>query len=354
MSKLGDDMLMNVVKLSEFTFLVIQDNTITITNREKQILKQIRVDFDLYPGTSHPNYCYGKPFDFSPQLHQVVRCAGRIYLQYFDSVLELTSELTLKKVAVIPGLTKSTPEAFACRLFSLNGNLFAHNYNGSGNYNGTIYKLENGLFRRQDADISGHFIQFCDKVFVFDYKKGHMYQLTNNLERKLIKQLERDINSQMQKISFFGGGTLVLCASYDSLIVIIDLLTGNITENQNKSSGQNLNERFNQKNIWNRLTLGNMGLQMQEQEMVGDMKDREEYYHKFYNNPENQFQIHNYEVLYIIRNQQLQQFETKLQKQHSRITEQMLRITRQLSAYQYSFNKYTNSFVNLQKQFIDQ
>ncbi|CAL6088974.1 Conserved_hypothetical protein [Hexamita inflata] len=233
MSKLGDDMLMNVVKLSEFTFLVIQDNTITITNREKQILKQIRVDFDLYPGTSHPNYCYGKPFDFSPQLHQVVRCAGRIYLQYFDSVLELTSELTLKKVAVIPGLTKSTPEAFQGRLFSINNQLYVHNYNGGYNYNGTVYRLVNGVFEAQNIDFTGYFCQFCDKIMLFDYKYDSVYMLNSQLGRKQIK-LNFNINT-LQNVAFCQGGILVLTSSGCVLVVVIDMITGQVKELDNET-----------------------------------------------------------------------------------------------------------------------
>ncbi|CAL6024320.1 Putative_ubiquitin fusion degradation protein [Hexamita inflata] len=177
------DLQMNVVKLNQYfdVYASISNNQIYLFNQRKVILQSIPVDFNLYPGSSCMNYCYGKECIFDAKLHNLIYCENHIYVQCYEKILELTEKLTLEYIASIPDLTLSTPAAFYGRVFTMQGKLYAHNYNGSQSYSGMLYVLVDNRFK-EVKEMPGSFFCFCDNVYVWDYKGFNLCKLTNELE----------------------------------------------------------------------------------------------------------------------------------------------------------------------------
>ncbi|CAL6022185.1 Conserved_hypothetical protein [Hexamita inflata] len=278
---LHNNLLMNVLKLNQFfdVYASISNDHIYLFNQKKEILRKIPVDFHLYPGSTYKNYCYGKECVFYPQLHNMVYCGSRIYLQYYEKVLELTEDLTLKFIATIPNLTINSAEAFYGRLFSMNGKLYAHNYNGSKSYSGMLHELKNGVFI-EVKEMGGSFFQFGDKVFVWNYKEQTLSKLSENLELTKIdvncKQME-----QIQLISW-ANNVIIMYAKGGAQFVMLNMHTEQIFANQlanpheynNKLVFQNEkvynSNDFDRSQILYSTELGQNGLQIQSQ-IVNDI-----------------------------------------------------------------------------------
>ncbi|CAL6024404.1 Conserved_hypothetical protein [Hexamita inflata] len=228
---LHNNQLMNVLKLNKFfdVYASISNDHIYLFNQKKEILRKIPVDFHLYPGSTYKNYCYGKECVFYPQLHNVVHCGSHIYLQYYEKVLELTEDLTLKFVATIPNLTINSAEAFYGRLFSMNGKLYAHNYNGSESYSGMLHELQNGVFV-EVKETGGSFFQFGDKVFVWNYKEQTLSKLSENLELTRIEVNSKQME-QVQLISW-ANGVIIMYAKGGAQFVMLNMHTEQIFANQ--------------------------------------------------------------------------------------------------------------------------
>ncbi|CAL6024436.1 Conserved_hypothetical protein [Hexamita inflata] len=237
---LHNNLLMNVLKLNQFfdVYASICNDHIYLFNYRKEILRKIPVDFHLYPGSTYKNYCYGKECVFYPQLHNVVYCGSHIYLQYYEKVLELTEDLTLKFIATIPNLTINSAEAFYGRLFSMNGKLYAHNYNGSKSYSGMLHVLENSTFK-EVKEMPGYFFQFNDNVYVWDYKTQSVGKLSNSLKLKQITE-----QMVVQYISW-SKGVLILQNQNGSSFFMLNMLTGQQFDNM-QDNGLNTQLIFEQ------------------------------------------------------------------------------------------------------------
>ncbi|CAL6024424.1 Conserved_hypothetical protein [Hexamita inflata] len=228
---LHNNQLMNVLKLNKFfdVYASISNDHIYLFNQKKEVLRKIPVDFHLYPGSTYKNYCYGKECVFYPQLHNVVYCGSHIYLQYYEKVLELTEDLTLKFIATIPNLTINSAEAFYGRLFSMNGKLYTHNYNGSESYSGMLHELQNGVFV-EVKEMGGSFFQFGDKVFVWNYKEQTLSKLSENLELTRIEVNSKQME-QVQLISW-ANGVIIMYAKGGAQFVMLNMHTEQIFANQ--------------------------------------------------------------------------------------------------------------------------
>ncbi|CAL6022251.1 Conserved_hypothetical protein [Hexamita inflata] len=238
---------MNVVKLNQYfdVYASISNNQIYLFNQRKVILQSIPVDFNLYPGSSCMNYCYGKECIFDAKLHNLIYCENHIYVQCYEKILELTEKLTLEYIASIPDLTLSTPAAFYGRVFTMQGKLYAHNYNGSQSYSGMLYVLVDNRFK-EVKEMPGSFFCFCDNVYVWDYKGFNLYKLTNELELITIINI---IDKENQYVTWSNGVLIIYTG--DGSYLMLNMLTSQL---------QYLNNQVNIK-----LFLGQYSNQLEDQ-----------------------------------------------------------------------------------------
>ncbi|CAL6024202.1 Conserved_hypothetical protein [Hexamita inflata] len=251
---LNNVQLLNLVTLTQFKdiFAVVEDNFIYIINQQKQVIKQIEVDYNVYQGVKQASICYGNEVQIHAQLHNVVFCANKVYLQYYNKILELTPNLELKYAFIIPDLNMNTQESFICRLFTLNNQLYVHNYDGSSEYQGNVYVFD-GKQLTFVMQQSGYFVQSRESVVIWDHRANKLLLLSPDLQVTLI----RDIMNYTHISLASGVLILQLMQSQGNKLLCVDLNTRQIVE-KTCQPGQDiqLNTNFDNERIISQLDLG--------------------------------------------------------------------------------------------------
>ncbi|CAL6057801.1 Conserved_hypothetical protein [Hexamita inflata] len=219
-----------------------------------QVLEEINIDFDFYPGFCSQEYCKGKTAVLQHYLYQPIINDGHIYLQIFNSLYEYKN-YNVELVCKITGLNTFYPQNFINHLFCLNGSVYASDSKQN------IYKLEKKFVNQQTQIMQTQFLTFCGRTFVLEFLSiSELKQLT---EKRLICNLFGLCN-----LIYYNNGMLIYKSEHASYLqdgchekyFAINLITehtvqlnvANLNELQitiKLWSGNNLNEQWLEKYI---------------------------------------------------------------------------------------------------------
>ncbi|CAL6104476.1 Conserved_hypothetical protein [Hexamita inflata] len=144
-------------------------------------------------------------------MHTCILCGGNLYIQYFDSILQLFLS-KLKFVVKIPDWKSYEYSSQHSRLFAIDDQLFVHNNNGS------VYILQDGELTFMKS-IFGRFYHFCGKSYVWNYNKQLVARLNSDLSfDKVCKTKE------VYELGYQAGGLLVFDDSSKQSSYHIDML----------------------------------------------------------------------------------------------------------------------------------
>ncbi|CAL6024358.1 Hypothetical_protein [Hexamita inflata] len=147
-----------------------------------------------------------------------------MYIQHYSNVYQLNDNLTLSYVTNIPNLTIDSPNAWSGRIFSLDDNLYAHNYNGSASYCGMLHILENNTFR-EVMEMTGTFFHFGNNVYVWDYRNYSLSKLSSDLQLTTIVQKTQNNIFENNYASWTNG---ILILQLNSYYIKLNMLTGSL------------------------------------------------------------------------------------------------------------------------------
>ncbi|CAL5994434.1 Conserved_hypothetical protein [Hexamita inflata] len=137
-----------------------------------QVLEEIDIDFDFYPGFCSPEYCKGKTAVLQHYFYQPIINDGHIYLQIFNNLYEY-KDRTVELVCKITGLNTFYPQNFINHLFCLNGSVYASDSKQN------IYKLEKKFVNQQTQIMQSQFLTFCGRTFILEFQSiSEMQSLT--------------------------------------------------------------------------------------------------------------------------------------------------------------------------------
>ncbi|CAL6064262.1 Conserved_hypothetical protein [Hexamita inflata] len=218
-------------------YLTVENNSIWIIDSQYQVYKRILANYDLCCNYKNQKYWEGQICVFQPQLYQAVLNNGRIYIQCFEKIYCLNTNLQLELICEIPNINLNNPYSFMHRLFSLNNELFVHNNEKPLNQ-GSIYKLINGQLEKV-AEMCGKFVQCNEKVFVVDliYNQA-VSQLQNDFTLVEVFKIEKACG-----ISFAHNGIIIFNSPEGELVQIIFTLARDlISQCQFKLSAERINQ----------------------------------------------------------------------------------------------------------------
>ncbi|CAL6016904.1 Conserved_hypothetical protein [Hexamita inflata] len=261
-----DCQLLNVMKLAPNldVYMAIEDNFIHVINKEKKILKQIKVDFDYYVGKQFKETIQSSPVQtvcFQSQVHNFVNNItfheGSMYLQAFDNVYRIHNMKT-ELVATLPYLNlnyfKNQPQS----LYSNSQHLVVY---------GDIqrqYIQNNGKFKLNNYS-SLQCYNFCGYSCGWDeIRQSITFRTENNegkIEHILYNEWDDDDNKLISQISFFSSGILILSSSAFEIVYVVNIVTQKFKKLQRET-------RFSKNNIYDNVELGVAGIQLKNEILI--------------------------------------------------------------------------------------
>ncbi|CAL5994450.1 Conserved_hypothetical protein [Hexamita inflata] len=215
-----------------------------------QVLKEIDIDFDFYPGFCSPEYCKGKTAILQHYLYQPIINDGHIYLQIFNNLYEY-KDCKVELVCKITGLNTFYPQNFINHLFCLNGSVYASDSKQN------IYKLEKKFVNQQTQIMQAQYFTFCNRTFILELKS--ISELQSLTERRKICDLQRLCapiyyynGILIYKSDIFSRGQEKYFAINLQSEQTVQLNTGNFSDLEiamNLLPGNNLNEQWLEKQI---------------------------------------------------------------------------------------------------------
>ncbi|CAL6110037.1 Conserved_hypothetical protein [Hexamita inflata] len=143
-------------------------------------------------------------------MHTCILCGGNLYIQYFDSILQLFLS-KLKFVVKIPDWKSYEYSSQHSRLFAIDDQLFVHNNNGS------VYILKDGELKFMKS-ISGSFYHFCGKSYVWNQNKQLIGRLNPDLSFKTVCKMKN-----VFELGYQAGGLLVFNDSSKQFSYHVDM-----------------------------------------------------------------------------------------------------------------------------------
>ncbi|CAL5998864.1 Conserved_hypothetical protein [Hexamita inflata] len=215
-----------------------------------QVLEEIDIDFDFYPGFCSKEYCKGKTAVLQHYLYQPIINDGHIYLQIFNSLYEYKN-YKVELVCKITGLNTFYPQNFINHLFCLNGSVYASDSKQN------IYKLEKKFVNQQTQIMQAQYFTFCNRTFILEPKS--ISELQSFTERRRICDLQRlcapiyyYYGILIYKSDLFSRGQEKYFAINLQSEQTVQLNTGNFSDLEiamNLLPGNNLNEQWLEKYI---------------------------------------------------------------------------------------------------------
>ncbi|CAL6008517.1 Conserved_hypothetical protein [Hexamita inflata] len=243
-----DCQLMNVMKLKDNYYILIEDGYISIIDQNKLILKQIKVDFDYYAGKCESNNedrinvkCLTKYMR-----HSIVINKGKLLIQAFDTIYELTNQ----NLVVFTKIPIYYSEIFAEYynnpqiIYSADDKLYTKS---NSKY---IYTFDNNKFKYLECSPAYEQAEFCGQFI--QWYGSNIYKLDNGKRIKIF-QMQR----QKSEIVFSSGGVCILQSKNRSQTLVIDIINGTYKQVDD-------DPRFYPSNIHSIVTLGYSGLQLQD------------------------------------------------------------------------------------------
>ncbi|CAL6087292.1 Conserved_hypothetical protein [Hexamita inflata] len=223
-------------------YLSVHKGVVCTYNQQMQIIEQINKQYDFYPIIE--GYANGEELDIMHnQYHQLVYCGETIYMHFYDYLFEI--DLQHKQIKLISKIYRHDyvyhQNQYPGVMFTLNNNLYLNNKFYQ------LYVLNNGILKyvQDEQYLQSTYFQFCDQIVV--YEDLGFYKVNENLKRTNIYSYHDSFALQQ-----FSS---VIVAVAEKLILIIDILSGQMIERSN-------DQRFSPQNINNFIILGDNGKQL--------------------------------------------------------------------------------------------
>ncbi|CAL5977534.1 Conserved_hypothetical protein [Hexamita inflata] len=284
--KLEKCQLMHVFKPLPYVdlYIVIEDNSLFVVDKEFNILSQSPINCEIYSG--YENKTDGIISIYEGYQHQLIPCCGKLYIQIRDKVYVLSNS-QLKYVFDIQNLRGCNITSYNSCIFCLNNELYIKSLN-------IIYVYRNQKLVKVRQVEEWNF-QHQNKVYSYEWHGATLNVFEIISEN--IKQPLFEID-EVEDIWLLLNGILIV-KLYSGIFVIADLINANTQEFQ-------LEMRF-ELDIQNNIVLGSTGVQFNNEVIEEYLGEKFEMKHKGF------YEEHNLAVnavpLLLRRNLQINSFQ---------------------------------------------